>query len=115
MRLRSAAAPILIGLLAIAAPALADSVTVTSGPEGTTIVNGQRCRVVTLHDGGTGSSANSTTITNGPNGLSGSTTISPGAGGGVGSSVTTGSSSSSSGSQSSSAAGSDCVIYRHEK
>ncbi len=116
MRLRSAAVPILIGFLAGAAPALADSVTVTSGPDGTTVVNGKPCRVVTLHDGGSGAGAtsNSTTITNGPNGLSGSTTISPG-GGGASSSVTTGSGSSSSGSHTSSAASSDCVVYHHVK
>ena len=114
MRLRNAAIPVLFGFVAIAAPALADSVTVTSGPDGTTIVNGKPCRVVTLHDGGSGTTSNSSSVTTGPGGLSGSTTISPG-GGGNSSSVTVGSGSASSGSSSSSAASSDCVIYKNAK
>jgi hypothetical protein len=97
---------VLIGFLVMATPALADSVAVTSGPNGTTVVNGKPCRVVT--DNGAGS--NSTTITTGPNGVSGSTTVSPG---GSGSSVVVGS--GSSGGTSSSAAGSDCVIHRPAK
>ena len=97
---------ILIGLLAIAAPAVADSVAVTSGPNGTVVVNGKPCRVVTDNR----SRSNSTTITTGPNGVSGSTTVSPG---GSGSSVVVGS--GSSGGASSSAAGSDCVIHRPAK
>ena len=114
MRLRNASLPILLGFLAVAAPAAADSVSVATGADGTTIINGKPCRTVTLHDGGSGSTSNSTSITAGPGGLSGSTTVSPG--GGAGSSVSVGSSSSSSGgSHSSSASSSDCVIYRHEK
>ena len=108
-----------IGLLAASAPALADSVSVTTGADGTTIVNGKPCRVVDLHDGG----SNTTTIQTGRDGVSGSTTITRGDGGnsssvtaGSGSSsVTVGSGSSSDGTQSSSAAGSECVIYRHVK
>src|SRR5207244_2854793 len=72
MRMRSAALPILIGFLAGAAPALADSVAVTSGSDGTVIVNGKPCRVITCKNCGSGS--NSTTITSGSGGLSGSTT-----------------------------------------
>ena len=103
-----------IGFLAAAAPVLADSVAVTSGSDGTVIVNGKPCRVVTnKKDGANTGSSNSTTITTGQGGVSGSTTISPG--GGNSSSVTTGSSSSSAGGRSSSAASSDCVIYRNEK
>ena len=109
---------LLAGLMTFAAPALADSVTVTHGPDGTAIVNGKPCRVVTNRDekqrddkGQQGSIDNSTTMTVGPNGLSGSTTVSPG---GTGSSVTVFSGSSASGSQSSSSAGSDCVIYRND-
>ena len=117
MRLHSAAVPLLVGLLAGVAPAFADSVSVSSSSDGTTIVNGKPCRVVTLHDGGSGQTTNSTSITSGANGLSGSTTVSPG--GGNSSSVTVGSGSASSsaggGSHSSSAASSDCVIYRHTK
>jgi hypothetical protein len=109
MRMRSAALPVLLGLLA-AAPAFADSVAVTSGPNGTTIVNGKPCRVVTDQD--RGSNTNSTSITAGGGSVSGSTTVSPG---GSGSSVSVGSGSSSNGTQSSSAAGSDCVIHRHRK
>lgn len=112
MRLRNAAVPVLVGFLASAAPVFADSVAVTSGPNGTTIVNGKPCRVVTTHDGGR-TTSNSTSITAGGGSVSGSTTISPG--GGTGSSVTVGSGSSSNGTRSSSAAGSDCVIYKHEK
>ena len=112
MRLRYAALPVLIGFFAAAAPAFANSVAVTSGPNGTTIVNGKPCRVVTRH-GDDGSAANSTSITTGPNGtLSGSTSVSPG---GSGTSMTVGSGSSSGGSGSSAAAGSDCVIYRNER
>ena len=109
MRVGRAVLPVLIGFLAAASPALADSVSVTSGPNGTTVTN-KPCRVVTRHgDGGTAS--NSTSITSGPNGLSGNTTVSPG---GAGTSVTVGSGASSDGTQSSAAAGSDCVIYRDE-
>src|SRR5260221_13434389 len=103
-----------IGFLAVAAPALADSVAVTSGSDGTVIVNGKPCRVVTnKKDGSNTGSSNSTTITTGQGGVSGSTTISPGSGNS--SSATAGSGSSSTGTQSSSAASSDCVIYRNEK
>jgi len=102
-----------IGFLAAAAPVLADSVAVTAGSDGTVIVNGKPCRVVTRKDGSNTGSSNSTTITTGQGGVSGSTTISPG--GGNSSSVTTGSGSSSTGGRSSSAASSDCVIYRNEK
>ncbi len=112
MRLHHAAVPVLAALLASAAPAFADSVAVTSGPNGTVVVNGKPCRVVTLHDGA-GAATNSTTITTGPNGVSGSTTVSPG--GETGSSVSVGSGSSAAEAQSSSAAGSDCVVYRHVK
>jgi hypothetical protein len=109
MRMQRAALPILLGFLASAAPALAASTSVTTSSDGTTIVNGKPCRVVTGHGGGSGS--NSTTVTAGGGAVSGSTTVSPG-GSGASSSVTTGSGSSSSGTHSSSAAGSDCVIYR---
>jgi hypothetical protein len=98
----------LVGLLSIAAPAMADSVAVTSGPNGTTVVNGKPCRVVTDKRGSNPS--NSTTITAGPNGVSGSTTVSPG---GAGSSVVVGS--GSSGGTASSGAGADCVIQRPAK
>jgi hypothetical protein len=110
MRTARAALPALLGFLAIAAPALADSVSVSSSSDGTVVVNGKPCRVVTRKDGGGGTS-NSTSITAGGGSVSGSTTISPG---GSGSSVTVGSGSSS-GSHTSSAAGSDCVIYKNEK
>jgi hypothetical protein len=114
MRVNSKTLSILtIGFLAAAAPSLADSVAVTSGSDGTVIVNGKPCRVVTRKDGPNTSSSNSTTITTGQDGVSGSTTISPG--GGNSSSVTVGSGSSSTGNRSSSAASSDCVIYRNEK
>lgn len=103
MRVHSGA--VLITLLAMAAPAWADSVAVTSG---TTVVNGKPCRVIT---GKTGSNATTSTgITAGAAGVSGSTTVSPG---GSGSSVAVGS--GSSGSTSSSAAGADCVIHRPAK
>jgi hypothetical protein len=105
MRMHTAA--VLIGLLAITAPALADSVAVTSGPNGTTIVNGKPCRVVTGKEGG---GSNSTSITAGGGGVSGTTSVSPG---GSGSSVAVGSGSSSG--NSSSAATSDCVIHRPSK
>jgi hypothetical protein len=104
MRMHTAA--VLIGLLAITAPALADSVAVTSGPNGTTIVNGKPCRVVTGKQGG----SNSTSITAGGGSVSGTTSVSPG---GSGSSVTVGS--GSSGGNSSSAATSNCVIHRPSK
>jgi hypothetical protein len=108
MRTARAALPALLGFLAAAVPALADnSVSVSSSSDGTTIVNGKPCRVVTRKDGA-GSSTNSTSITAG----GGSTTISPG---GSGSSVTVGRGASSGGSHTSSAAGSDCVIYKNEK
>jgi hypothetical protein len=106
MRLCSGA--VLIGLLAMAGPALADSVAVSSGPNGTTIVNGKPCRVVTGKSGANGT--NSTTITAGSGQVSGSTTVSPG---GSGSSVVVGS--GSSGGTSSSAASGDCVIHRPAK
>jgi hypothetical protein len=109
MRPARAALPVLLGFLAAAVPALADSVSVSSRSDGTTIVNGKPCRVVTGRDGG---GSNSSSVTAGGGSVSGSTTISPG---GSGSSVTVGSGSSSSGSHSSSAAGSDCVIYKNEK
>jgi hypothetical protein len=112
MRIHSSAVSVLIAGLMAAAPAVADSVAVTSGPNGTVIVNGKPCRIVTTHDRNapnTSSTSNSTSITTGPNGLSGSTTISPG---GNSSSVTVGSGSTTSGTTS--AAGSDCVIYRNE-
>jgi hypothetical protein len=83
-----------------------EQLAVTAGPNGTTVVNGKPCRVVTGDAGG----SNSTTITAGPNGVSGSTTMSPS---GSRSSVIV--SSGSSGGTSSSAAGSDCVIYRPAK
>jgi len=111
MRIRRTALPVLIGLLAGAGPALADSVSVSSSSDGTTIVNGKPCRVVTRH-GSDGSASNQTSITAGGGSVSGSTTVSPG---GSGSSVTAGSGSSSDGKHSSSAAGSDCVIYKNDK
>lgn len=115
MHIRNQIFPIVLALAGLAAPALADSVAVGTSSDGTVIVNGKPCRVVTTKDG-----TNSTTITTGSGGLSGSTTVSPGAGssvtispGGNSSSVAVGSSSSSGGS--SAATGSDCVIYRPEK
>lgn len=115
---RGAVSALLALAMTVAAPALADSVAVTHGPNGTVIVNGKPCRVVTNRDrkmgdenGEQGASGNSTTMTVGPNGVTGSTTVAPGANG---SSVTVFSGSSSNGSQSSSAAGSDCVIYRND-
>ena len=117
MRVRTGILPIALALTAFAVPALADSVAVSSGPNGTVVVNGKPCRVVTTKDG-----SNSTTITTGSGGLSGTTTVSPGGGssvsispGGSGSSVAVGSSASSSSGGSSAAAGSDCVIYRPAK
>ena len=110
MCIRLAALAALIALLAAGGPAFADSVTATSGPNGTTIVNGEPCRVVTGH-GGSRDGTNSTTITAGGGQVSGSTTVSPG-GSGTGSSVSVGSGSSSDGAHVSSAAGSDCVIHR---
>jgi hypothetical protein len=105
MRSRYTALPLLIGFLMAAAPALAASTAVTTGPNGTSVTSNKPCRVVTRHDAGSGSSSNSTSITAGGGGVSGSTTVSPG---GNGTSVTVGSGSSS-------GAGSDCVIYRNEK
>ncbi|MGE5269607.1 MAG: hypothetical protein ACM3JG_08050 [Thiohalocapsa sp.] len=101
MRVRHAALPLLFGFLLAAGPALADSVAVTSGSGGSATVtsNGKPCRVVTEH-GGSGSSTNSTSITTGAGGVSGSTTVSPGSNG---TSVTVGSGS-----------GSDCVIHRRK-
>ena len=115
MRLLHAATPIFALVLASAAPALAraDSVAASSGPSGSVVVNGKPCRVVTTHDGEGSTASNSTSITAGPNGVTGSTTVSPGGGGS--SSITVGSGSSSTASGSSSAAGSDCVIYHHQK
>jgi hypothetical protein len=106
---RSVVSVLVAGLLGTGA-VLADSVAVTSGPDGTVIIDGKPCRVVTRHDGNK-STTNSTTITTGRNGVSGSTTVSPGPNS---SSVTVGSGSSSDGKHSSSAAGSDCVIYRDQ-
>jgi|SRR5215468_4145932 hypothetical protein len=105
MRMHTGA--VLIGLLAMTVPALADSVAVTSGSNGTTIVNGKPCRVVTGKEGG---GSNSTSITAGGGSVSGTTSVSPG---GSGSSVAVGS--GSSGGNSSSAATSDCVIHRPSK
>jgi len=90
---------LLVGLVMAVTPAWADSVAVTSGPNGTSIVNnGQPCRVVTDHDAG--STENSTSIHSGPGGVSGTTSVSPGGG----QSVTVGSGSSSN--------RSDCVIHQ---
>jgi hypothetical protein len=111
MRTPRAALPVLLGFLAAAAPTFADSVSVSSSSDGTTIVNDKPCRVVT-RKGGDGSTSNSTSITAGGGSVSGSTTISPG---GSGSSVTVGSGASSGGTHSSSAAGADCVIYKNQK
>lgn len=111
MRQRYTAIPLLLGFLAAAAPALAASTAVTSGPNGTTVTSNKPCRVVTRHGDGA-SSSNSTSITAGSGGVSGSTTVSPG---GNGTSVTVGSGSNNGGDSASSAAGSDCVIYRNEK
>jgi hypothetical protein len=119
MRIRSKIFPVVLALAGLAAPALADSVAVATGSDGTVVVSGKPCRVVTTKDG-----SNSTTVTTGPGGLSGSTTVSPGGGSSVtispgnggSSSVAVGSSSSSgSGASSSAAARSDCVVYRPEK
>jgi len=103
------AALLLAGGLTATSLAFADSVTTTTGAGGTTIVNSKPCRVVTRHDGGR--DTNSTTITSGSNGLSGSTTITQGSG--AGSSVAVGSSSAADG-HTTSSAGSDCVIYKNE-
>jgi hypothetical protein len=111
MRMRGVALPLMIGLMAITSPCFADSVAVSSGPDGTVVVNGKPCRVVTRDDkDGKHQATNSTSMTAGPNGLSGTTTVSPGSG--ASSSVTVGSGSSSDGTHTSSAAGSDCVIYK---
>ena len=113
MRIRSAAVPIVLAMLAGAAPGSASSVSVAGGSNGTTaVVNGRPCRVVTTHDGGSGSSARSTSVTAGSGGVGGTVTVSPG---GAGSSVTVTGGAGSSGGQASSAAGSNCVIYRHQK
>ena len=115
MGIRSKIFPVVLALAGLAAPALADTVAVATGSDGTVVVNGKPCRVVATKDG-----SNSTTVTTGSGGLSGSTTVSPGGGSSVtispgnnSSSVAVGSSSSSGGS--SAAAGSDCVIYRPQK
>lgn len=110
MRIRRAALPVLIGFLASAAPALADSVSVSSSSDGTVIVDGKPCRVVT-RQAGDRSGTNSTSVTAGGGAVSGSTSVSPG-GSGTSSSVTVGGGSSSGGTHTSSAAGSDCVTYR---
>jgi hypothetical protein len=117
MRIRSGIFPIVLALAGLAVPAFADSVAVGTSSNGTVIVNGKPCRVVTTKDG-----SNSTTVTTGAGGLSGSTTVSPGGSGssvtvspGSNSSSAAASSSSSSGGSSSAAAGSDCVIYRPDK
>lgn len=89
MRLTAAIIPFLLGAAAIAGPALADSVAVTSGGGQTAVShNGQPCQVTTNHD----RNSNSTTITTG-NGMTGTTTVSPG----NGASVSVGSSSDGSG------------------
>lgn len=113
MRMRGAAIPAILGLIAISTPCFADSVTVTSGADGTVIVNGKPCRVVNRdeNDPKQKQGSNSTSITSGAGGLGGTTTVSPG-GGGASSSVTVGSGSSSGTGSSSAAAGSDCVIYK---
>src|SRR5437588_723481 len=78
MRIRSQIFPLALAFAAVAAPTLADSVAVGTSSNGTVIVNGKPCRVVTTKDG-----SNSTTITSGAGGLSGSTTVSPGGGSSV--------------------------------
>lgn len=101
-------AAVVAGLIAIASPALADSVAVTTGPSGTTVINGKPCRAVAGKRGSNG--MNSTTITAGGGQVGGSTSLAPGA---SGSSVVVGS--GSSGGSSSSAASADCVIHRRGK
>jgi len=111
MHIRTRVSLIALALATLATPVLADSVAVGTSSNGTVIVNGKPCRVVTTKDG-----SNSTTITSGAGGLSGSTTVSPGGGSSVTISPGCNSSSVAVGSSSSSAAaGSDCVIYRPEK
>jgi hypothetical protein len=121
MRIRSGIFPIVLALAGLAVPALADGVAVGTSSNGTVIVNGKPCRVVTTKDG-SNSMTVTTGVTTGAGGLSGSTTVSPGGSGssvtispGSNSSSAAASSSSSSGGSSSAAAGSDCVIYRPEK
>ena len=104
--MRVSTAVMLIGCLATTVPALAESIAVTSGPNGTTIVNGKPCRVITGKQGG----STSTSITTGAGGVSGTTTVSPGA---SGSSVAVGSASGNG--TSTSAAASDCVMRRPAK
>jgi hypothetical protein len=128
------ALPIVIGVLAVAPACYANSVAVTSGPNGTTVVGDQPCRVIT-HDEHADRDAdrdhvdrdrdhgdrdradrdhadrrgNSTSITAGGGSVSGMTTVSPGD---HGSSVTVGSGSGSSNGHAAAGAGSDCVIER---
>jgi len=132
MRVPRRALYALAASLLAAVPALADSVTVTSGPNGN-VVTSKPCRIVTCK--GCAGGSNSTTVTTQPNGLRGSTTITQGNGAtttqnsgssssGAGSSVSVGSGSGSSssvvvgsgsgGTRSSTAASGDCVIYRNE-
>src|ERR1700724_3951065 len=115
MRIRSKIFPVVLALAGLATPALADSVAVATGSDGAVVVNGKPWRVITTKDG-----SNSTTVTAGSGGLSGSTTVSPGGGSSVtispgngsSSSVAVGSSSSSGGGASSAAAGrSGCGVY----
>jgi hypothetical protein len=131
MTIKKAPIPVLIAALLAVSPALAESVAVTSGPNGTVVINGKPCRIVSADENGSGSTAktdqnrNSTSITTGPGGLSGTTTITPGNGvsastatAGSGSSVAVGSSTAGGdGAQVASGAGSDCLIYldRHKK
>jgi hypothetical protein len=86
---KAAVSALILGFLATG-PAFADSVAVSSGPNGKVVTSGQPCRVVTGH----GAGSNTTTVTIGRNGVSGSTTVSPG---GSGSSDAVGSGSSSAG------------------
>jgi hypothetical protein len=97
---KAAVSALILGFLATA-PVFADSVAVSSGPNGTVVTSGQPCRVVT----GRGDGSNTTTVTTGRNGVSGNTTVSPG---GSGSAVTVGSGSSS-------GAGTNCVVTRPGK
>lgn len=97
---KAAVSAVILGLFATAS-AFADSVAVSSGPNGTVVTNGQPCQVVTGRDRG----SNTITVTTGRNGVSGTTTVSPG---GSGSSVAVGSGSSSGG-------GTNCVVTRPDK
>ena len=97
---KTAVSAMMLGLF-VTVPVFADSVGVSSGPNGTVVTNSQPCQVVTGRDRG----SNTTTITTGRNGVSGTTTLSPG---GSGSSVAVDSGSSSSG-------GTNCVVTRPGK